>query len=353
MFGRYRTYCCACVTFTSDEQELGLPDARVSDEPLYNDIKTGNKTIRQLGWKEIDALTGGFTSAVVGEGGFSTVYLARVPGFLRSTCNFAAVKVHRGSERLNRVFKQELDVLKRVQHPHIVRLLGFCEEREEGVLVLEFAPNGNLHDKLHSKTGSILPWQNRATIATQIARALEHLHEKLDLQIIHGDIKASNILLDSKMDAKLCDFGSAKMGFSAMVQPRSAHQITGSPGYIDPHYIRSGTISKKNDVYSFGVLLFEILTGIEAFCAKKEQLLTAVLRPKLKNVSAEIECLVDKKLERDFHREEAVALASLAASCINENASMRPSMAEVVRILEEKLACSISAVGFKSDGKKL
>jgi serine/threonine protein kinase len=181
---------------------------------------------------------------------------------------------------------------------------------------------------------------------------LEHIHEKLDLQIIHADIKASNILLDSKMGAKLCDFGSAKMGFSGMVQPRSAHQITGSPGYIDPHYIRSGTITKKNDIYSFGVLLLEILTGIEAFCAEKEQLLTAVLRPRLKNVDGEIDGLVDKKLGLDFDRDEAVALASIAELCISENASMRPSMAEVVRILEEKLSHSISAVGFKLDGKK-
>lgn len=234
-------------------------------------------------------------------------------------------------------------------------ILKFCFssfKTEEGVLVLEFAPNGNLHDKLRNNTGLVLPWQNRASVAIQVARALEYLHEKLDLQIIHGDLKASNILLDSKMGAKLCDFGSAKLGFSAMVQPRSAHQITGSPGYIDPHYIRSGTVTKKNDVYSFGVLLLEILTGIEAFCAKKEQLLTAVLRPRLKNVADEIDRLVDKKL-LDFDRDEAIALASVAVSCISENASMRPSMAEVVRILEEKLSCSISAVGFKSDGKKL
>lgn len=155
------------------------------------------------------------------------------------------------------------------------------------------------------------------------------------------------------MGARLCDFGSAKMGFSAMVQPRSAHQITGSPGYIDPHYIRSGTITKKNDIYSFGVLLLEILTGIEAFSAEKEQLLTAVLRPRLKNVGGEIDGLVDKKLGLDFDRDEAVALASVAVLCISENASMRPSMAEVVRILEEKLSRSISAVSFKSDGKKI
>lgn len=123
MLGRYRTYYCSCTTFTSDEEDLGPPKARVSDEPVNKD------TVRQFAWKEIESLTVGFTSAVVGEGGFSTVYLARVPGCLGSASNLAAVKVHRGSERLNQIFKQELDVLKRLRHPHIVRLLGFCEER--------------------------------------------------------------------------------------------------------------------------------------------------------------------------------------------------------------------------------
>jgi Protein tyrosine and serine/threonine kinase len=129
MLGRYRTYCCACATFTSDEQELGPPKARVFDEPLNGYSQTCKETVRQFSWKEIESLTSRFTSAVVGEGGFSTVYLARVPCCLGSTSNLAAVKVHRGSERLTRVFKLELDVLKQVQHPHIVRLLGFCEER--------------------------------------------------------------------------------------------------------------------------------------------------------------------------------------------------------------------------------
>ncbi|KAJ3682157.1 hypothetical protein LUZ60_014730 [Juncus effusus] len=354
MFDTYRFFCCACTTLTSDDLDLGAPEARISDEPLQEYFKLGIEQgcVRQFEWREIESLTSGFNSAVVGEGGFSTVYLARVTGCSGPGSDLAAVKVHRGSERLNRVFKQELEVLRKIQHPHIVRLLGFCEDREEGVLVLEFAPNGNLHDKLHTKGGSVLPWINRISISLQVARALEHLHEKLDLQVIHGDIKASNILLDSKMDAKLCDFGSSKMGFSAAIQPRSHQQMMGSPGYIDPHYIRSGMVTKKNDVYSFGVLLLEIITGTEAFCSEKEQLLTMVLKPRLKDLNREIDGLVDEKLGLGFDREEAIALANIAILCICENAAMRPSMAEVVRVLEEKMRGSISALGLKSDGKK-
>ncbi|KAF0932877.1 hypothetical protein E2562_012197 [Oryza meyeriana var. granulata] len=245
---------------------------------------------RQLSWAQVEAMTRGFTSAVVGEGGFSTVYLARIAGSL------AAVKVHRSSERLQRAFRQELDALLRVRHPHIVRLLAFCDQRDEGVLVLEFAPNGNLHDQLHGKGGS-MPWARRVAVALQVARALEYLHDRCEPQVVHGDVKSSNVLLDAAMGARLCDFGSARAGFSAAVQPRprpSALAVLGSPGYVDPHYLRSGVVTKKSDVYSFGVLLLELLTGMQAF--SDGQLLTAAVAPKLKADPCDVQKLVDQRL---------------------------------------------------------
>ncbi|XP_073002197.1 salt tolerance receptor-like cytoplasmic kinase 1 [Typha latifolia] len=352
MLLRYNIFCCGggggggC-RGDPDDSDSNPPNARVADEPKSEASKD---SVRQFGWSEIESLTSGFTSAVIGEGGFSTVYLARLPGSPSSS--LAAVKLHRSSERLHRVFRQELDVLLRVRHPNIVRLLGFCDEREEGVLVLEFVPKGNLYDKLHDGGRVVIPWARRILIALQLAKALEYLHEMLDLQVIHGDVKASNVLLDERMDAKLCDFGSARMGFSAAVQPRSAQAMLGSPGYMDPHYIRSGMVTKKNDVYSFGVLLLELITGVEAFCSEKGQLLTAVLRPRLRESAVDVDGLVDPKLGGLFQRAEAEAMAEMAATCIRENPSLRPSMPEVVRVMREKLSSSISAVGARSNGAK-
>ncbi|CAD6209226.1 unnamed protein product [Miscanthus lutarioriparius] len=294
-------------------------------------------TARQLSWAQVEAMTGGFTSAVVGEGGFSTVYLGRLAGSL------AAVKVHRSSERLQRAFRQELDALLRVRHPHIVRLLGFCDQRDEGVLVLEFAPNGNLHEQLHGDgTAAPMPWARRVSVALQVARALEYLHQRCEPQVVHGDVKASNVLLDAGMGARLCDFGSARAGFSAAVvarpgpgpRPRGLRAVLGSPGYVDPHYLRSGVVTKKSDVYSFGVLLLELLTGVQAF--HDGRLLTASVAPKLaaagNGVSGE---LVDRRLGCRYDAREAAAVVALAAACVGDNPSLRPSMADVVRTLEQ------------------
>lgn len=224
------------------------------------------------------------------------------------------------------------------------------------MLVLEFAANGNLHERLHGggKAAGTMPWARRASVALQVARALEYLHDRCEPAVVHGDVKASNVLLDAAMSAKLCDFGSARMGFSAAVRPRSsAHTMLGSPGYVDPHYIRSGMVTKKSDVYSFGVLLLELLTGMEAFCAAEGRLLTAVLAPRLRPASGaacDARMLVDERLGSAYDAGEASAVASLAASCVGENPSLRPSMADVVRALEQGAHGSISAVARRSDG---
>jgi serine/threonine protein kinase len=225
------------------------------------------------------------------------------------------------------------------------------------VLVLEFAANGNLHERLHGggKAAGTMPWARRVSVALQVARALEHLHDRCEPQVVHGDVKASNVLLDASMSAKLCDFGSARMGFSAAVRPRSsARTMLGSPGYVDPHYIRSGVVTKKSDVYSFGVLLLELLTGMEAFCAEEGRLLTAVVAPRLRagDPPCDARGLVDERLGTAYDAAEAAAVAALAAACVGDNPSLRPSMADVVRTLEQRAQGSISAVERRSDGQR-
>ncbi|XP_037437477.1 salt tolerance receptor-like cytoplasmic kinase 1 [Triticum dicoccoides] len=343
---KFPLLCCAC----GGDGVVATRGAAVDDQQQQPGGKVG---ARQLSWAQVEAMTAGFTSAVVGEGGFSTVYLARLAG--SGSSQLAAVKVHRSSERLRRAFRQELDALLRVRHPHIVRLLAFCDQRDEGVLVLEFAPNGSLHDHLHGRDGEgskaapapTMPWARRVAVALQVARALEYLHDRCEPQVVHGDVKASNVLLDAAMGARLCDFGSARAGFSASAAVRTPRAVQGSPGYVDPHYLRSGVLTKKSDVYSLGVLLLELLTGTQPF--SDGRLLTSTVAPMIKAGSCSCSCdqvhkLVDQRLGCRYDAAEAATVATLAAACVGDNPALRPSMADVVRTLEQ-----ISAAGRRSD----
>ena len=329
--------------------EMGGASSRVAPaEPVGAEEaeEQGGGAARQLAWAEVEAATSGFSSRVVGRGGFSTVYLASLPA-----SRLGAVKVHCSSERLHRAFRRELDVLLSLRHPHIVRLLGYCDERDEGVLVFEYAPNGDLHERLHG--GGALPWARRVAVASQVAAALEYLHEGRDPAVLHGDIKASNVLLDANLDAKLCDFGFAHVGVSATAggagaggRP-SARAVMGSPGYVDPHLLRSGVATKKSDVYSFGVLLLELLTGKEAVCRETGHRLTAAVGPMLRD--GEVSDVLDQRLGAEYDAAEATAVAELAMQCVSDDPALRPSMADVVRVLKEKT----SAVGSKSDRKMM
>ncbi|KAG6490062.1 salt tolerance receptor-like cytoplasmic kinase 1 [Zingiber officinale] len=323
--------------------EMGPGQARVADE---TEPEKGNPAAKQAAvprrfrWDEVDSATGKFSlSAVVGEGGSSTVYLARF-----SDCSsLAALKLHRPSERLHHAFRQELDVLLRLRHPHIVRLLGYCDDREaEGALVFEYVANGSLHEKLHGSGGEVLPWARRMAVAHQVAQALDYLHEGCDPQVVHGDVKAANVLLDGRMAAKLCDFGSSRVGFSAAVAPpRSGRtMVVGSPGYVDPHYLRCGVISKKSDVYSFGVLLLELVTGAEAFDAERERRLTAEMAPALRDPQGRASEAVDPGLSGEYDAGEAAEVLRMAAMCLGDNPSLRPSMCHVAAMLRQKTAAA-------------
>ncbi|KAG6756685.1 hypothetical protein POTOM_040125 [Populus tomentosa] len=322
------------------------------DQKKEKDFDGTNGGARKYSWSEIERLSMNF-SQIVGSGGFSTVYLAHLPG-----SSNGAIKIHCPSGYLNRVFKQELDILLQLQHDNIVKLLGYCDNQDEGALVFEYVSNGTLQDKLHgagreireSSSRTVLSWRKRMAIAYQLAQALEYLHEKCPLQIVHGDIKPSNILLDEQLNCKLCDFGFAKMGFSSTVMSSSNRKqvMMGSPGYTDPHYLRTGIASKKNDVYSYGVIILELVTGMEAFCEERGQgqLLTSIIGPILKSMIASgDECsptkvaeMVDPRLGGDFEVKEAMAMISLAALCLGQSPSLRPSAAQILHTIKENIA---------------
>ncbi|KAI3922218.1 hypothetical protein MKX01_005907 [Papaver californicum] len=177
------------------------------------------------------------------------------------------------------------------------------------------------------------------SIAFQLAQAIEYLHEECEPQIVHGDIKSSNILLDDQLNPKLCDFGFSKMGFSSTVIKSSMNPITGSPGYMDPLYLRTGIASKKNDVYSFGVIILELITGIEAFCSEKDQLLTSIAGPIIRDAN-KVAAMMDPRLSAvagDLVQEEAKIMATISGQCLRQQSSLRPSMSEILHTMRDKI----------------
>ncbi|VVB11807.1 unnamed protein product [Arabis nemorensis] len=304
----------------------------------------------------IESLTSNF-STLIGSGGYSNIYLARLSGSYK-----AALKVHVSSHRLYQVFRSELEILLRLQHPHIVKLLGYFDDSEEnGALLLEYLPQGNLQEKLNRYSKQVLPWRNRIAIAFQVAQAIEYIHEKCCPQIVHGDIKSSNILLDKDFNCKLCDFGSAKVGFSSMVQPSTTMsprskqvRMVGSPGYTDPHYLRTGIASKKMDIYGFGVVVLELVSGKDAVSAERGEMLVHTAAPLIHEildsnadiVEEKVRQFLDPRLSRDnsLDLEEVKTMLGVAAFCLRSPPSLRPSASQVVKTLVQKIP-SLSFLG--------
>ncbi|KAI3950620.1 hypothetical protein MKW92_021122 [Papaver armeniacum] len=344
--GTPSSICSTSSCGSSSSQSKKMMNHKINNNKMFFNNPAAGSLIassvpRRFTWEEIEGLTMNFSSRVVGEGGFSTIYLSHF-----SDSILGALKIHGGnSERLNRMFKQELEVLLHIRHHNIVNLLGYCDEKEEGALVFEYIPNGTLYDKLHHGNDNecekeVLSWKSRMSIAFQLAQAIEYLHEECKPQIVHGDIKSSNILLDDQLNPKLCDFGFSKMGFSSTVIKSSMNPIMGSPGYMDPLYLRTGIASKKNDVYSFGVIILELITGIEAFCSEKEQLLTSIAGPIIRDANKVAE-MMDPRLSvvaGDLVQEEAKIMATISAQCLRQQSSLRPSMSEILHTMRDKIS---------------
>jgi serine/threonine protein kinase len=217
---------------------------------------------------------------------------------------------------------------------------------EGGALVLEYMPGGTLADRLHGATTPLL-WRHRMRVVHDVAVALEHLHGAATA-IAHGDLSASNVLLDDAGGARLCDLGSAcEATFSAAVAParRGAAAAVGSPGYADPFFLRTGIVSKKSDVYSFGVLLLEVVTGSPAAGTSEgsgEYLTARVLR---RVRATGVAGLVDSRLGNGYDAAEATDIASIAAECLAAQPGLRPTMAQVRAAVAEKAARSITSNG--------
>lgn len=289
--------------------------------------------------------------AKIGTGSFGSVYRATLDdgrevaikrAEITSTSSYAIGT--RREEDKDTAFVNELEYLSRLHHKNLVRLLGFCEDSNERVLVYEYMNNGTLHDHLHKlEKQPFMSWSLRLKIALEAARGIEYLHEYAVPSIIHRDIKSSNILLDENWTAKISDFGLSLLG----PEDDESHlslRAAGTFGYMDPEYYRLSQLNSKSDVYSFGVVLLELLSGYRAIHRNENGALRNVVDfvvPYI--IQDEIHRVLDPRVPppTPFEIEAVAYVGYIASDCVRPEGRDRPSMTEIVNSLEKALAACL------------
>ncbi|CAM0145459.1 unnamed protein product [Urochloa decumbens] len=273
---------------------------------------------------------------VIGAGGYGTVYRLRVG----DSCWLAVKRLNRGSAEMERGFERELEAMADIKHRNIVPLCGYYAAPHFNLLIYELMPNGSLDALLHhqQQQQQQLDWERRYRIALGVARGLSYLHHDCIPAVIHRDIKSSNILLDHRMEARLSDFGLATL----ITKPGGSHVTTlvaGTFGYLAPEYFDTGRATTKGDVYSYGVLLLELLTGKrptdESFLENGTRLVTWV-KEAIED-KRHLDHAVDQALLPllPAHHHQLRLVFSVADKCLDSDPANRPTMAQVVNMLDQ------------------
>ncbi|KAJ9566426.1 hypothetical protein OSB04_002392 [Centaurea solstitialis] len=271
----------------------------------------------------------------LGEGGFGAVYWGKLQDGKEIAVKRLCRNTGQGSERLFVEFKTEVGLIIKLQHKNLVRLLGYCVQGSERLLIYEFMANKSLDTILFDRNRcKELDWAKRANIVTGIAKGLQYLHEDSRLRIVHRDMKAGNILLDADMNSKISDFGTARI-FGGEQMEANTIRIVGTYGYMAPEYAMEGLFSTKSDVYSFGVLLLEIITGQQNnrfyYQNQPQNFLSTVYRLWRENKG---ETLIDDSLIQNSPVTEVLRWINIALLCVQEDPLDRPTMSTVVFMLE-------------------
>ncbi|GER52101.1 leucine-rich repeat protein kinase family protein [Striga asiatica] len=297
----------------------------VQEEDL---IKLGN--VKTFTLKEIQRATDNFNPGnILGVGGFGNVYRGKLG-------NGTLVAVKRlkdlnGSTGISQ-FRMELAMISLAVHRNLLRIIGYCVTPHERLLVYPYMSNGSVASKLRGKPA--LDWNTRKRVALGAARGLLYLHEQCDPKIIHRDVKAANILLDDLYEAIVGDFGLAKL-----LDHKESHVTTavrGTVGHIAPEYLSTGQSSEKTDVFGFGILLLELVTGMQALEFGKSGNKKGAMLEWVKKIQQEqkIELLVDPQLGVNYDKIEVGEMVQVALLCTQYLPANRPKMSDVVRMLE-------------------
>ncbi|WJX63461.1 Proline-rich receptor-like protein kinase perk1 [Trifolium repens] len=312
---------CSCLR-RRREATLQQPPPPQEPEDFVVDAK-------KFTFEELACATDGFASHnLLGQGGFGFVHR----GILDGGCMIAVKQLKDRGDQGEREFQAEVEIINRVYHKHIVSFIGYCNDDHHRLLVFEFVDNKTLHFHLHG-AGSALDWQTRFKIAVGCAKGLEYLHEHCDPMIIHRDIKAENILLDSNFEAKIADFGLAKRVHDAYTHVST--RVKGTFGYLCPEYAFCGQLCTKSDVYSFGVILLELLTTRRPVYHDQSINLVQWATPFLvRAIDGDLDSFIDPRLLNNHDPVQIIRMVTCAAACTRRMPKSRPRMSQVVGMLE-------------------
>uniref|UniRef100_M4CII8 non-specific serine/threonine protein kinase n=2 Tax=Brassica campestris TaxID=3711 RepID=M4CII8_BRACM len=303
-------------SYFSQSQSGGLGNSR----PLFS-------------YEELVKATNGFSQEnLLGEGGFGCVY----KGVLPDGRVVAVKQLKIGGGQGDREFKAEVETLSRIHHRHLVSIVGHCISDDRRLLIYDYVSNNDLYFHLHASK-EVLDWATRVRIAAGAARGLAYLHEDCHPRIIHRDIKSSNILLEDNFDARVSDFGLARLALDCNTHITT--RVMGTFGYLAPEYASSGKLTEKSDVYSFGVVLLELITGrkpVDTSQPLGEESLVEWARPLISHAveTEEFDSLEDPKLGGNYVGSEMFRMIEAAGACVRHSAAKRPRMGQVVRALE-------------------
>ncbi|EEF39587.1 probable L-type lectin-domain containing receptor kinase S.7 [Ricinus communis] len=287
---------------------------------------------RQYSYKELSLATRGFhSSRIIGKGSFGDVYKA----YFVSTGDIAAVKRSKHSHEGKADFLAELSIIACLRHKNLVQLQGWCVEKSELLLVYELMPYGSLDKMLYqeSEHGTLLSWSHRKNIAIGLASALTYLHQECEQQVIHRDIKTSNVMLDANFNARLGDFGLARL----MDHDKSpvSTLTAGTMGYLAPEYLHYGKATERTDVFSYGVVMLELACGMRPIEREPQSQEMVNLVDWVWGLYGEGKIIeaADKRLNGEFEEDEMRNLLLIGLSCANPDSMERPTMRRVLQIL--------------------
>lgn len=320
-------------------EELTTNQSEINKESNQELLPAACSTTHTFTYQELKDATQNFsTDSLIGEGGFGFVYKGQIGS---SSQAVAIKKLNLTGFQGEKEFLVEVLMLSLLRHPNLVNMIGCCTEGEQRLLVYEFMPLGSLEDHLHDIQPGKEPldWDTRLIIAAGAAKGLDYLHNEAKPSVIYRDFKSSNILLGENFHPKLSDFGLAKfgpIGDNSHVSTR----VMGTQGYCAPEYALTGKLTVKSDIYSFGVVLLELITGHRAIDPTRghgRRNLVEWMRPHVRDYKKHLQ-LVDPRLKGRFSEPSLHRAIEVAFMCVRENAKSRPTMSDVVLALNYLLS---------------
>ncbi|KAH7574892.1 hypothetical protein JRO89_XS02G0018300 [Xanthoceras sorbifolium] len=328
---------------TIEENPLERQMSDIVDESIRNSslgelrkgleilLKTSSSSLKWFSYEVLKSATSQFSSEnLIGKGGCNRVYKGILPDGKR-----VAVKILQSSKEAWRDFAQEVDIISSLEHRHVTPLLGICIEDDNLISVYHYLPKGSLEENLHGKNNDkhVLSWEVRFNVAIGIAEALNYLHNECSRPVIHRDVKSSNILLSDMFEPQLSDFGLAIWG-PTTTSFLTEGDVVGTFGYLAPEYFMYGKVSDKIDVYAFGVVLLELLSGRKPIgfeTPKGQESLVMWAKPIIEN--GEVKRLLDPNLDGKFNDVQMQRMVLAATLCITRAARLRPKMREILKLL--------------------